>query len=162
MRFVVISLLVGLSTLLAACFPLSIRRNETPPIAFPEGRAGTVLALVMSEMYRQGAWARLSGSQGFNRLVHTPMFIAEPEFNALRERLTRYSTDILFVSYFLSDSWVEKYHERVVEICLIWPNGEVLALARSSPDKQWQREFRGVMSRDWREKWFSQYRRQNR
>jgi len=155
--------LLVLSILLAACFPVSIKRNDAPPItSLSKGGSDTVLVLVISETYRQGAWARLSGSAGLNRLYHAPMFIAEPELKTLREQLTRYSTDILFVSYFLFDSWVEKYHERVVEICLIWPNGEVLALARSSPDKQWQREFRGVMSRDWREKWFSQYRRQNR
>jgi len=145
--------LLGISVLLSACFPTSIRRNEPPAIwaqhrdASREGETA-ILVLAISEVYRSGHWATIFRSQGASRSVQSPIFVPESELKDLHAKLSRYSVDTLFIGSL--GYWTEKSDERIVEVCVIWPDGRFLALGEPTMAK-WQRETRGSMTMPWRE-----------
>jgi hypothetical protein len=76
------------------------------------------------------------------------MFIPEPDLKVLNEKLNRYSVDTFFLGYF--GGWTERSNERIVEVCVIWPDGRFIALGDPTTDK-WQRDTRGLMTMPWRE-----------
>jgi hypothetical protein len=146
-------ILLGASALLSACFPVAFHRSETPDISRHVADASraqdtSVLALAISEEYRAGFWSGLAKSSGLRRNVQPPIFVSERELRDLSAKLSRYSIDILFLGMF--GGWVEKSDDRIVEICIIWPDGQFLSLGDRTADK-WQRETRGLMPIPWQE-----------
>lgn len=144
-------ILLGASALLSACFPVALHRNEAPDIwrhvaDTSRTRDIIVLVLAISEEYRAGHWATLGGSSGTSRNIQSPIFVSQRELKDLSAKLSRYSLDMVFIGYF--GGWVEKSDERIVGVCVMWPDGQFLALEDPKAD-QWQRETRGSMSMLW-------------
>jgi hypothetical protein len=152
-------ILLCVSSLLSACFPVAFHRSETPDISRHVADAGrahdtSVLTLAISEEYRAGFWSGLAKSSGLRRNVQPPIFVAERELRDLSAKLSRYSVDILFLGVF--GGWVEKSDDRIVEICIIWPDGQFLSLGDRTADK-WQRETRGSMTVLWQEQLLKEF-----
>jgi hypothetical protein len=144
-------ILLAVCAFLGACFPTAFHRSDTPDIwrHIPDaGRAGdiNVLVLAISEEYRAGHWASLAKTSGVSRQVYPAIFIPERELKDLSAKLSMHSVDIAFVGVF--GSWVEKSNERIVEICVIWPDGRFLALGDPAAGK-WERETRGSLTMPW-------------
>lgn len=163
MRSVAMALLLGLGALLSACVPTSIIRNEIPPIPdYVQGLGltgnATVLVLPVSLHHREGMFTNVFGNPGFSRRVHPPLFVEESELRELNTQLTRHFTEIYFLN--LAPHWglgilgassnqTERHYEVVGELCVIWPNGQVLAV-RGPSVSGWREEYRGVISDSWR------------
>ena len=136
---------------LGACFPMAFHRNDAPDIwrHVPDaGRASdiNILVLAIAEEYRAGHWANLGKISGVSRQVRSPIFITERELKDLSAKLSAYSVDMAFIG--ILNSWVERSNERIVEVCVIWPDGRFLSLGEPTADK-WQRETRGLMTMPW-------------
>ena len=140
-----------LATFLGACFPTAFRRDIVPDVwdHVPDAsHAGNVsiLVLAISEVYRAGHWAALSKTSGFARQVRAPIFMTERELKGLSAQLSTTSVDTAFIGPL--GSWVETSNERVVEVCVIWPDGRFLSLGEPKANA-WQRETRGLMTMPW-------------
>lgn len=143
--------LLSIAILLGGCFPISIKRNEAPAIrghVQHAGREDEIGVLVLAIM-QETSYFSTSPHRFVVRQVDSPIFITEAQLNELNAKLSGSAFDVLFFTYF-GFSFVVTNDRRVVEVCVIWPDGRYLALG-DARDNKWLRETRGSMTTPWRD-----------